>query len=372
MLRLCLPCCLLLLAGGCGILPEVYRKPQMHNPFPQLSKVAVAPFLNLSAEPTVDGRQFALAYFNALQSTPGFEVVPVGVVETAMRAHGIELRTADDARRLAQILNVDAVVIGAVTDFSPYYPPRCGLSVQWFAANPCYHPIPAGYGLPWGSVEEEFIPDSLVYESELALAKEQLKTQTPEVPAALRGGSQEKGSGIEGRGAPAHAEGRTMNAERSASGVYAGASDSRSQIPDSKSSPDPRPPILDPAPSDGAADKVGATDTQLAGTSLPADWPDPRGFIPPAPQPQKPTCWPSNRPVLEHTRTYNGNDEDFTTALATYVNFRDDARFAGWQGYLQRSDDFVRFCCYIHLAEMLTARGGAGKSQMVFRWHDDR
>ncbi len=43
--------------------------------------MAIAPFLNLSTEPTLDGRQFALAYFNELQCVPGFEVVPVGIVE---------------------------------------------------------------------------------------------------------------------------------------------------------------------------------------------------------------------------------------------------------------------------------------------------
>ncbi len=40
-------------------------------------KVAIALF-NLSQEPTLDGRQFAEAYFHELQAVPGFEVVPVG------------------------------------------------------------------------------------------------------------------------------------------------------------------------------------------------------------------------------------------------------------------------------------------------------
>ena len=150
---LLLPACL-----GCSLVPEVAYQPVVHNPFPQLSKVAVAPFFNLSTEPTVDGRAFALAYFAELQHVPGFEVVPVGVVENTMKNLGIELTGAEEARRLAHALGVDAVVIGAITDFDAYYPPRCGLQVEWYAANPCYHPIPAGYGLPWGTPEEEHIP----------------------------------------------------------------------------------------------------------------------------------------------------------------------------------------------------------------------
>ena len=45
---------------GCCFLPEIAHQPTLHNPFPQLSTVAVVPFFNQSTEPTVDGRQFAL------------------------------------------------------------------------------------------------------------------------------------------------------------------------------------------------------------------------------------------------------------------------------------------------------------------------
>ncbi len=65
-----------------------------------------------------------------------------------------------------------------------------------------------------------------------------------------------------------------------------------------------------------------------------------------------PACGHSIRsePVLRHAKTYNGNDADVTEALSTYVYFRDDARFNGWKSYLQRSDDFIRFCCHMHIA----------------------
>ena len=167
-------------AAGCKfIVPDISRQPVIHNPFPQLSRVAVAPFFNQSDEKTVDGRQFALAYYAELQAVPGFEVVPLGVVEEAIIRNHINLSSPAEARRLAQVLNVDAVVIGAITDYSPYYPPRCGLRVEWYAANPGYHEIPAGYGLPWGTPQEEYIPAPLVFEAEMALARAQLATQSP-------------------------------------------------------------------------------------------------------------------------------------------------------------------------------------------------
>jgi hypothetical protein len=72
--------------------------------------------------------------------------------------------------------------------------------------------------------------------------------------------------------------------------------------------------------------------------------------------------------VLRHTRVYNGHDLQFTAKLKDYVYLRDDARFGGWDGYLQRSDDFIRFCCYLHIAEALSARGGASETRVVWRW----
>ncbi len=121
-------CLLLPLASsGCAVV-EI----GMRNPVVGLETVAVAPFFNLSQERTVDGREFALDYYAELQKVPGFEVLPVGVTERAMVEHGITLTGPHDAVRLAQILDVDAVVVGAVTDYDPYNP-RIGLKVAWYS-----------------------------------------------------------------------------------------------------------------------------------------------------------------------------------------------------------------------------------------------
>ena len=126
-----------------------------------------------------------------------------------------------------------------------------------------------------------------------------------------------------------------------------------------------------PMQSDSAAagDTTGAIGAHVP---LPPGWPDERGFIPPPPSPVRPACCPTNGPVMTHTRIYQGNDGEFTEALASYYHFRDDARFGGWQNYLGRSDDFIRFCCHMHIAEMLSARGGAGETRVVWSWSDCR
>jgi hypothetical protein len=355
-MRLFVSCsCWLMLLSGCVYLPEISRQPIVHNPFPQLSKVAVAPFFNHSTEAFVDGRQFALAYFNELQRVPGFEVVPVGVVEQRMEAFGITLASPDDARRLAQLLEVDAVVVGAVTDFTPYYPPRCAMQVEWYSANPNFHPVPPGYGLPWGTPDEEQIPPSLVFQARMALAREQMKTQEPAyrpLPVLQPVPAQEP----PGAAAPRPQPGGLPPAEAETRAKEAKPGDV--QLANAQAD------VTDDTPSTPQSPPVPA--------GLPPDWPNPQGFTPLPPVSARPTGLPTAEPVLRHARTYNGNDADVTEALATYVYFRDDARFGGWQSYLQRSDDFIRFCCYMHITEMLTARGGAGETRVVWRWPTNR
>jgi hypothetical protein len=383
MMRLAIFIGVVILVAGCGLLPEVSKQPTIHNPFPQLTKVAVAPFINLSTDPSVDGREFGLAYFTELQSIPGFEVLPIGVVETAMRDNHLTLSSAADCRRLAQFLGVDAVVVGAVTDFDPYYPPRCALQVEWYAANPCFHPIPPGYGLPWGTPAEEDIPKSLVLETEMSLARAQLKTQTPayekEPPAALparRSTVNDDSVRLANGQSPtlpsaADAEGHPSGkpATGAAGATVSASSDRQDKTVGAAASGPQRSILVGP----GAAPAI-----ELAGEpggshrGLPPDWPDPSGLIPPPPSCGRPECHPSDDPVLRHTRTYHGADPEFTAALRTWATFRDDARFGGWASYLQRSDDFIRFCCHKHIAEMLTARGGAGETRVLLRWSDGR
>ncbi len=297
-------------------------------------------------------RKVAIAYFNELQSVPGFEVVPVGVVETAMQEHKIELRGPAEARRLAQILKVDAVVIGAVTDYFPYYPPRMALQVEWYTANPGFHPIPAGYGLPWGTAEEKDIPGPLIFEAEFALAKAQLKTQTP--PQTATEESKQHGDKVGDNSSPEDSGGNSPGNQ--------GKGRSRSAKPGGNEGVQP---LQYSTTVDSTATSVPVGEN---GIGFPPDWPDARGFIPRPPHTGPPTIMPSDAPVLRHTRTYNGNDMEFTTALSSYYAFRDDARFGGWQSYLTRSDDFIRFCCHMHISEMLTARGGAGESRLTWRW----
>ena len=198
-------------------------------------------------------------------------------------------------------------------------------------------------GCPWGTFEEQDIPGPLVFEAEFALAREQLKTQTPgyePMPAPVSPG-QPRTRPPRGRRArqPHH---RTPSIRL----------------------PPPLPPM--PLPRPPPTPRLSPTETShLAQRRV---GPIRGALFHRRPAAAARFAGPAMPPVLRHTRIYNGHDTDFTTALESYYNFRDDARFDGWQGYLQRSDDFIRFCCHMHIWEMLTARGGAGETRVVWRW----
>lgn len=337
---------------GCTMLPERMDKPQLYNPFPQLHKVAIVPFFNQSDVPTVNGAEVANAYRHQLQQIRGFEVLPIGVVDQFLRQNPIAVNAAPDFQLLAQQLGVDAVVVGSITDFDQYYPPRMGLAVRWYAANTCLHPIPPGYGLPWGTPEEEYIPEELRYEAEFALATEQLKTQTP-LPSQAHPNFEDSAGGVR------HASYQQVDpamAARSAS--------SQNGVPNMM----PLPGQQIPGQQNFQPVMAGGPMVGIPGSSLPPDWPDPNGFVPDPPTAQRPTCIPQREAVMELIKQYDGSDADFTARLQSYYEFRDDERFGGWKSYLDRKEDFINFCCYLHISELLAGRGGAGESRVVWRW----
>ncbi|MGL6227336.1 MAG: hypothetical protein ACRC10_12015 [Thermoguttaceae bacterium] len=174
---------LLFLLSGCELMPVARLKPVLENPFPQLTVVAVLPFENKSDNGNVDGADFARLYAEEVQKIPGFTVLSVQLIQEKMVASGMTaLSSIEDIRLLAKILGADVVVVGSVNNYSCYTPQRLGLTVEWYAANRYFYPVPAGYGLPWGTPEEEHIPNRVLSAAERELARAQLETQTPDDP----------------------------------------------------------------------------------------------------------------------------------------------------------------------------------------------
>lgn len=357
---------LLVTATGCSLFPESRQRDRVHNPFPQLQRVAVLPFFNQSDNPTIDTELVARKYYAALQAIPGFEVLPVGVAKAQWVQYALihgEPRSGKEFQQLAQQMGVEALVVGSVTDFDAYYPPRMAMTVHWYAANEGFHPIPAGYGLPWGTDSEKHIPRRIAQEAEFALARSQLATQTPISPQSIP---------------PPNQDASDQDASDQNGADQSGLSPVSGQIvlAPAKSSIEPSDPFVDPF-ADGTVVESAMVEGQFhddvvvlddIGASLPIDWPDPTDLIPDPPSPGRTVAIVNHKPVLTHTRLYRGDDPYFTNRLADHVETGDDARPAGWQGYLKRSDDFIHFCCHLHVSEMLESRGGSDQSDLILRW----
>ncbi|MBI4577400.1 MAG: hypothetical protein HY722_14165 [Planctomycetes bacterium] len=124
-------------AAGCGTLgslPWGYD-PYPESPFRSLERVAVAPFLLQRVEDPVareKARAFAQVFASELAKFRGLRVVRPDTVQARMHREGVVLDSAASALRLARLLQVDAILVGEVTDFRDYLPKRVGLAVQLY------------------------------------------------------------------------------------------------------------------------------------------------------------------------------------------------------------------------------------------------
>ena len=352
---------------GCALIPETRFRDSLHNPFPQIKRVAVLPFYNQSSDPSVNGDDVAAAYYAALQAVPGFEVLPVGVTKAQWFRFASTYGEPQDGpsfQRLAKHLGVEAIVVGSVTDFQMYYPPRLAMTVHWYAANEGFHPIPAGYGLPWGTEAEKQIPRRIVREAEFELARSQLATQSPLEPVSdsLSTAAEEEAS-VGGELFRQTSEQQLLEPPQPTELVGPQTDDPFIE--------DSRPNVLrDGATIDDFADSGNYAGSILSEgiaieqfeAPLPTDWPDPTDLIPDPPSPHRAPATVNHKPILSHTKIFRADDPYFTKRLSDHVETGDDARPGGWQGYLKRSDDFIRFCCHLHIAEMLESRGELTKA----------
>jgi hypothetical protein len=414
---LLLSAAILCTTNGCNFLPDVRHQEKFHNPFPQIKTVAILPFRNQSETSNISGERISLAFSHELQSVPGFEVLPVGVVESQLILFEQQylrrpIATPEDFQRFAQMLGVDAVIQGAITDYEAYYPPRLTLKTNWYTANHNFHSVPVGYGLPWGTKQEKEIPEWIKLESERELASEQMISQTPTEPnidavattrksvpsksninenlsnklganplrnaepvgtsvATIAPGSVQLASNVQIMWKEVGSDNPSVDTSNAAIPGNTSLEQQSAQQLDSIVEPNDRASTQVPAQANNALGEHSLI-SPPTGMTLPPEaatrWPDPEGFIPPLPSSTPPQAIKFTGPVISHMATYNGANEDFTNELEHYYYFRDDGRFGGWEAYLQRSEDFIRFCCYLHIKQTLVGRGGQLKNRTVVRW----
>jgi hypothetical protein len=473
--------------SGCEVMPVTRYKPTLHNPFVgNMYSVAVVPFYNLTGNDRVDGREFANCFALELQRVPGFKVIANKIVEKTMWEHDLDLHKfndVDNIRLLAQILDVDVVVIGKIHNFSMSYPPHTKFETEWYHVNPYLQPIVKGFGLPWGTEYEHYIPDRIILQAEMELARAQIQTQTPKFepvqPRQVRSSNgANAGAGTNFELTPPrtvrrndsiiqtaatipnnlqvqstdednlndlaiHRQNLEMNRLLASTGVpyvpdaapisekeqkefflrsnlnhpfkhgpWQSQAAQENQLPWSFQNHhqtfqqntfnpggftghypgfpapqgltteqlteygwvaqpimpvQPMYPLMPGMPVAGQYGMVMGEPERFPG--LPHDWPDPRGFMPEGPRPERVVgTVRNNGPIISWINVYRGNDSEFMQALQDYdFLFRDDRRLNGKQTILTTRSEFISFCCRMHIWEIFAARGGAGPAQKVIR-----
>jgi hypothetical protein len=310
----------LLLAPGCVVVDL-----GVTNPIVGLSKVAVVPFFNLSTEPAADGHRFAEAYFAELQKVPGFQVLPIGVTEAAIQDHRLNLQNPEDAIKLGQLLGVDAVVVGAITDYNPYYPPRVGLQVSWYSAY------------PW-----EFSPgmpiDPLARKAVLQAGFAPEEACDPE-----EGHWSRFKRWFRRKREKAYVEHSTVFRGQSEATFPPRPATNSANPPQTVDELTPPEPLVGP---NGSLESNPVMETH---PSLPMD------------------CI-SHEPIMSYTRLFDGSSAELTATLRDYLELREDLRSGGWDAWLYRTDDFIRFTAHRMIKEMLALHGGETRRRVVFVW----
>ena len=119
------------IVAGCGTVPD--RAPGLTAPYAERRVFAVAPLLNESGSAAADTLRLADRLTEQLTLTRRVDTLPVNRVLAAMEAAGIRrVASREQALRLTRTLGIDALVVGTVTSYDPYDPPRLGLNVDLY------------------------------------------------------------------------------------------------------------------------------------------------------------------------------------------------------------------------------------------------
>jgi hypothetical protein len=360
------------------------------NPIPGMTTVAVAPFVNLSAERVVDGRRFALAYHAELQKIPGYQVIPVGVTEQAMVDLGIDLDGPDDALKLAKALGADAIVVGAVTDYTPYYPPRIGLQVSWYAPEPQrFSP-----GIPTDPQLSEAVKIWRFAASERArnagsAAELIVRAQSPDGATVSANSLACDATADVARGpvllapdakttAPVPPEVRTVAAN---DGAFAEVANTPPPAPAAEEELPPLPAASAPSPAIAPAAPTANASVFPPASCPPASVEYGVPLCPPQYGPLSGIAvasvaaageWDPRQPIMSYTRLFDGADAELTALLRDYVVLSGDLRSGGWEAYLHRTEDFIRFASHRMIVEMLTLHGGESRRRYVWMMRRNR
>lgn len=103
------------------------------SPYDTRRVLAVAPLTNESGSLHADGVKMADFLARQLENASNIDVLPVNRVIAAMEARNMpQVTSPADALRLLNTLSVDGLVVGTISAYDPYEPPKLGLAIELY------------------------------------------------------------------------------------------------------------------------------------------------------------------------------------------------------------------------------------------------
>ena len=107
---------------------------RVEAPYAERQVWAVAPLRNESGSRYADGMQMADQLTRSFEQVVGIDALPLNRVLEAMDALRLmAIESREDAIRLREALGVDALVVGTITHFDAYDPPKIGMALDLYA-----------------------------------------------------------------------------------------------------------------------------------------------------------------------------------------------------------------------------------------------
>jgi len=118
--------------SGCALFAPHGAEP-LASPYPTRRVWAVAPLRNQSGTLAADGVALADHLARQLEGAANIDVLPVNRTIQAMAAMELgEITSPAQALGLLGHLGADALVVGTISDYDPYDPPKLGLAIELY------------------------------------------------------------------------------------------------------------------------------------------------------------------------------------------------------------------------------------------------
>ena len=119
------------LLAGCTVYPR--EAEPLSSPYAARRIFALAPLSNESGSLQADGLVLADHLARQLENASQIDVLPVNRTLAAMQARRLGRITGpDEALRLIRALGADALVVGTISAFDPYDPPKLGVALELY------------------------------------------------------------------------------------------------------------------------------------------------------------------------------------------------------------------------------------------------